>query len=110
VTNASTGMSEMEREASFSAKQFAWSVLNELSDRNWSFRVAARHIGISAASLNRICRGRSPSVESYLRIVDYFGFTRPSLTTPEAVATVPPDNRDSPPPESARAGANGEIR
>lgn len=52
----------------FDAELFARDFRATMQARNLSAREAAREIGVSSATVNRVTRGKTPDVETFLRI------------------------------------------
>lgn len=62
-----------ERKKRFNPAAFGRNIRVRTAQRNIHMYEAAREIGCSAATLSRICHGKSPSVENYLRIRSWLG-------------------------------------
>ena len=64
----------------FNSRKFAAAIKRHLArvpgERPTTFRAAAREIGISHATLNRAALGKTPDVETYLRIAKWLGDER----------------------------------
>lgn len=52
----------------FDAKEFGRKLRMKLADLNIDVRSAAKKIGVSPATISRVCCEKSPDVENYLRI------------------------------------------
>jgi transcriptional regulator with XRE-family HTH domain len=58
----------------FNPASFARLVRVEMASRNLSYRDLEAEVGVDQATLHRVCkRERPPSVETYLRLVDWMG-------------------------------------
>ena len=52
----------------FDADQFATKLRMKIAERGIDMKIAAKEIGCAHSSVSRICNGKSPDVENYLRI------------------------------------------
>ena len=61
----------------FNPHKFALAIKRHMAgvpgERPTTFRAAAREIGISHATLNRAALGKTPDLETYLRIAKWLG-------------------------------------
>lgn len=63
-----TTPSARARERLFDPQTFAQIVDLRISRQKLSQREAAKQVGISAATMNRVLQGKAPDIETYLRI------------------------------------------
>ena len=61
-------MGDLQRVRLFDPSTFATMVNMRMARNSLSQRRAAKQAGISAATINRVLQGRSPDIETYLRL------------------------------------------
>lgn len=64
------------RFVTFDPQRFGARVLAQMGPR--SFRDVAKDVGVSSATLNRVARGKSPDVQTYLRISAWLSKDQPA--------------------------------